>query len=117
MEEIMKLKFTSDIWYILIPLILCILDVITGYLNAWIKKDIQSSKMRAGLGKKFGELVYVTLGLISKYALGNGAIMMFLTLYISFMEIVSLFENCNKLGVPVPKEIEKRINNENEREK
>lgn len=115
MEEIMNLRFTSDVWYIFVPLILCVLDVVTGYLNAWIKNEVKSWRMREGLGKKAGELCYVTLGVISKYALGNGAIMMFLTLYISFMEIVSLFENCNKLGVPIPKAIEKRINNEEEK--
>lgn len=113
MEELMNLKFTSDVWYILIPLILCVLDVITGYLNAWINDDVKSAKMRSGLGKKTGELVYVTLGVISKYATGINSIMVFLTLYISFMEIVSLFENCAKLGVPMPDVIKDKLNNEN----
>lgn len=112
MEYLQSLKFTSDLWYILIPLILCILDVVTGYLHAWIDNDVKSTKMRSGLGKKAGELVYVTLGVISKYALGINSIMMFLTLYISFMEIVSLFENCAKLGVPMPEEIKSRLNKE-----
>ena len=112
MEYLQSLKFTNEIWYILIPLILCILDVVTGYLHAWIDNDVKSTKMRSGLGKKAGELVYVTLGVISKYALGINSIMMFLTLYISFMEIVSLFENCAKLGVPMPEEIKSRLNKE-----
>ena len=112
MEYLHELKFTSDIWYILVPLILCALDVITGYLHAWINNDVKSTKMRLGLGKKAGELVYVTLGVVSKYALGINSIMVFLTLYISFMEIISLFENCAKLGVPMPEEIKKRLNKE-----
>lgn len=110
MEYLQSLKFTSDLWYILIPLILCVLDVVTGYLHAWIDNDIKSTKMRAGLGKKAGELVYVTLGVVSKYALGINSIMVFLTLYISFMEIVSLFENCAKLGVPMPEQIKNKLN-------
>ena len=115
MDYLMNLKFTSDIWYIIIPLILCALDVFTGYINAWIEHDIQSSKMRSGLGKKFGELCYVVVGVISKYALGINSIMVFLTLYISFMEIMSLFENCSKLGVPMPELISKKLNNKGDK--
>lgn len=115
MEYLQSLKFTNDIWYIIVPLILEMLDVITGYLNAWIKNDIQSTKMRAGLGKKFGELVYVILGVLSKEALGINSIMVFLTLYISFMEIMSLFENCAKLGVPMPEQIKNKLNKEEEK--
>ena len=113
MEELMNFKFTSDVWYIFAPLILCILDVITGYLGAWINDDVKSAKMRAGLGKKVGELCYVTLGVFSKYAIGNSSIMIFLTGYICFMEIVSLFENGAKLGVPMPDVIKDKLNNEN----
>lgn len=45
-------EIENYIWFILLPLILEVLDVITGYLNAWINDDIQSKKMREGLGKK-----------------------------------------------------------------
>ena len=110
MEFFTQAEFTSETWYILVPLILCILDVATGYLNAWIKNDVKSVKMREGLGKKVGELVYVSLGVMSRYALNTKAVMIFLTSYICFMEVVSLFENCAKLGVPMPDEIKKRLN-------
>ncbi len=114
MEELMNLKFTSEWWALVAPLILCILDVLTGYLYAWINSNVKSYKMREGLGKKFGELVYVVVGIIAKYALGTSTIMWFMTSYICFMEIVSLFENCAKLGVPMPEKIREKINNEKE---
>ena len=71
MEELMNLKFTSEWWALIAPLILCVLDVLTGYIYAWINNDVKSYKMREGLGKKFGELVYVVLGIVAKYAIRN----------------------------------------------
>lgn len=67
--------------------------------------------MRAGLGKKVGELVYATLGLLTKYALGINSISIFITGYICFMEVMSLVENCDKLGVPMPEILKKKVNN------
>ena len=102
---------TNDIWFILLPLILCLFDVITGYLNAWIKDDIQSTKMREGLGKKVGELVYCAVGLIINELFMLPQISYFISGYICLMEIMSLIENCDKLGVPMPKVLKKKVNN------
>lgn len=114
MEYLQSLKFTSEIWVLIVPLILCILDVITGYAYAWINNDIKSAKMRSGLGKKIGELAYVLVGILSKHAFGMNSIMLFITFYICFMELVSLFENCAKLGVPMPETIKEKLNNNKE---
>ncbi len=114
MEELMNLKFTSEWWALMAPLFLCVLDVLTGYIHAWIENEVKSYKMREGLGKKFGEIVYVILGIVAKYAIGTSSIMLFMSAYICFMEVVSLFENCAKLGVPMPEKIREKINNERE---
>jgi len=112
-ESLMIADFqvTNEIWFILLPLILCAFDVITGYLNAWIKNDIQSTKMREGLGKKVGELVYCAVGLIINLIFNLPQISYFITGYICFMEIMSLAENCDKLGVPMPNVLKKKVNN------
>lgn len=112
-ENIMISDFiiTNSIWFILLPLILCTLDVITGYLNAWIKDDVQSVKMREGLGKKVGELVYCSVGLLINLLFNLPSISYFITGYICLMEIMSLAENCDKLGVPMPKILKKKVNN------
>lgn len=112
MELIMNnFKFNNSIWFILLPLFLAILDVITGYLNAWIKNKIQSKKMREGLGKKVAELVYCCVGLLIDLLFSLPQVSYFITGYICIMEIMSLAENCDKLGVPMPPILKKKVNN------
>lgn len=115
MEEIIQnIHFTNLWWTILAPLILIIIDVLTGVVIAWRNNDFQSSKMRAGLSKKFGELVYVLVGILTKYALGTDLILYFAVGYICLMEISSLAENCDKLGVKMPKQLKDKLNNKEE---
>ena len=114
MEELMNLQFTNIWWVVLLPLTLMVLDIITGYYNAWKNNEVSSTKMRDGLGKKCAELCYIALGLIFKFAFGIEAIMYFMVIYVCYMEIVSLLENCAKLGLPVPSKIKEKLNNKEE---
>ena len=111
MDELMELHFTNNIWIFILPLALMILDVITGYYNSWRNNEISSSKRRNGLGKKCAELCYVVLGTLFNFAFGISAIMYFMVIYVCYMEVVSLFENCAKLGLPMPNRIKKKLNN------
>ena len=43
------LNFSSLMWQIITPLIFSICDIFTGYLQALINKNVNSSKMRIGL--------------------------------------------------------------------
>ena len=70
--------------------------------------------MRAGLSKKFGELVYVLVGIVTKFALGTTLILYFTVGYICLMEISSLLENCDKLGVEMPDKLKEKLNNNKE---
>ena len=67
--------------------------------------------MREGLGKKVGELVYCSVGLLINLLFNLPSISYFITGYICLMEIMSLAENCDKLGVPMPKILKKKVNN------
>lgn len=117
MEEIIQnIHFTSIWWAILAPLVLIIIDVLTGVVIAWKNNDFQSSKMRAGLSKKFGELVYVLIGILTKFALGTELILYFTVGYICLMELSSLAENCDKLGVKMPDKLKEKLNNADKEE-
>ena len=117
MEELIQnIHFTSAWWAILAPLILIVIDVITGVVIAWRDNNFKSSVMRAGLSKKFGELVYVLIGVLTKYALGTEMILYFTVIYICLMEISSLAENCDKLGVKMPDKLKEKLNNNNDKE-
>ena len=111
MEELMKLQFTNNWWAVGLPLILMILDILTGYFNAWKNNEISSSRMRDGLGKKCAELSYIIVGFLLKFAFGTSSIMYFIVIYVCYMEIVSLAENCDKLGVKMPKQLKEKLNN------
>ena len=115
MEEIIKnIQFTSIWWALVAPIFLIVLDVATGLVIAWRNNDFKSAKMRAGLSKKFGEIVYVLVGILTKFALGTELVMYFTVAYICLMEISSLAENCDKLGVKIPKKIAEKLNNKEE---
>lgn len=115
MEEIIKnIHFTSIWWAILAPMVLIVIDVLTGMVIAWKNNDFKSAKMRTGLSKKFGELVYVLVGILTKFALGTELILYFTVGYICLMELSSLAENCDKLGVKMPDKLKEKLNNNKE---
>ena len=95
---------------------LIVLDVATGVIIAWKNNDFKSAKMREGLSKKFGELVYVLIGILAKFALGTELILYFAVGYICLMEISSLAENCDKLGVEMPQKLKEKLNNDKKEE-
>ena len=104
-EMITNLEFSNNFWEIFLPLILMVFD------NAWKTKKISSSKMRDGLGKKLAELVYIIVGILISYAFNLKAVGYFISLYIVYMELVSIAENCSKLGVRMPKQLKDKLNN------
>ena len=114
MEELMNLHFTNFWWALIVPLVLMIMDIITGYYNAWKSNEVSSKKMRDGLGKKCAELCYIVVGFLFKFAFGTSSIMYFIVIYVCYMEIISLAENCDKLGVKMPDKLKDKLNNKEE---
>ena len=114
MDSLLQLQFTNIAWAVILPLILMILDVLTGYYNAWKNNEVSSSKMRDGLGKKCAELCYIVVGFLLKFAFGTSSIMYFIVVYVIYMEIMSLAENGAKLGFPLPEKLKQKLNNNKE---
>lgn len=115
MEEIIaRVQFSNVSWIFIVPIVLMGIDFATGIFNAWIKDQIKSTKMREGLAKKFGELCILIMGAIFVYGLAVPSIVLnFVSVYIMIMELISICENLNKLGVPIPKFIKKALNDAN----
>ena len=114
MEDFKKVlesvKFVNEVWVFMIPGILMAIDILTGSLNAWAKRDFKSYKMRQGLVKKCGEVTILgigelfTIGMILPTYIMSGV-----SFYIIFMELISICENLQKMGVPIPKFIKKAL--------
>lgn len=105
-----NLKFTQDLWVVLVPLVLMGIDIATGFVNAWAKHDIRSAIMRQGLARKFGELVIIGIAQLFLYAVGlPKGIASGVSFYIGIMELISICENLDKLGVPIPKFVKRAL--------
>lgn len=102
--EIMKnLNFSSIIWQIITPLIFSLFDVITGYIQAVINKNVDSQKMRVGLLHKVLIIMIIILGFIIQLAFKINYISSFICIYVTLMELVSIFENLKKSNIDVGK--------------
>ena len=109
-DLVTQFNFQNETYVVVIPLILMCLDVMTGLINAWIKGEVDSSKLRKGLGKKLGEIICILIGEIFVVGFGLTAyIAAGVSIYIIVMELISICENLEKLGVPIPKFIKKAL--------
>lgn len=103
-------SFANDRWAFVLPVTLMTLDMLSGFIAAWSKGRVQSRVMRKGLAKKAGEII----GLLAAYALCfSGAMPMAVvytaSTYVSLMELLSVCENLNKLGVKIPDFVRKAM--------
>ena len=103
-------QFVSLFWAFTLPVALEVIDFLTGYINACIKNERDSSKMRQGGGKKFAEAMCLLVAQLFTWAMGLPSVFLYIvSLYICFMETVSIIENIKKLGVPVPGSVDDQI--------
>ena len=98
-------QYTHQYWIFLLPVLGAMADIITGWIQASINATWDSTKMRKGLFRKGGELLVVVLAFVTEYALQVAAqahIATFLSIYIVIMEALSVLENLDQAGVPIP---------------
>lgn len=107
-----KMKFVNEFIFYLVPLIFMLCDVVSGLAKAYVQKNIISHKMRSGIIKKCGEMMIILLTAVVVYSVQwPHKIIAIVSVYMILMEIISIMENLDGIGVPIPKWIEKTINN------
>lgn len=100
MEQLLQtLTFSNIFWQVITPLIFSGLDILTGYIQALINKNVDSRVMREGLLHKCLLIVAILVGYVVEYAFGLKTVSSVITIYICVMEIMSIAENLKKAGV------------------
>lgn len=110
MEALQNMTFTHRYWILLLPLVLMAADIITGWLQATINGTWDSTKMRVGLFRKSGELLVIIIAYIIYAAINLPVdIPAFIAGYIIIMELISVCENLDQAGLPVPHWITRKL--------
>ena len=108
--DLSEIQFSHLYWLFLLPDIFAAADIITGWLQATINSCWDSTKMRKGLYRKGGEMLVVFLAYIIYIALQIPIeIVKGIVIYIVIMETVSVIENLDLAGVPMPTWITHRL--------
>lgn len=94
------MNFTTVYWEIFSVLCFILGDILAGFISAVIIKNVDSQKMREGLLRKILLLMILALSFVIQYAFFNMTIISkVVSLYIIFMEIISILENVSKAGI------------------
>ena len=105
-----EIHYSHDYWIFLLPLVLIASDVVSGWIQATINSTWDSTKMRKGLFRKGGEMLVVVIAWIVGIAIPMDVnIAVFFSAYIVLMEMVSVIENLDLAGIPMPVWIIKRL--------
>jgi toxin secretion/phage lysis holin len=112
-NEIYNSMITAEHFRVLlVPFMLMVLDFLTGVSHAWATGHLKSYKMREGLNRKFAEICIIAIGVLFRWAINlPDYIVIGLTIYVVIMELVSISENLDKMGVPLPKWVQKALRN------
>ena len=109
-EAIEQLHYSHTYWTFLLPLVLIAADIVSGWIQATINFTWDSTKMRKGLFRKGGEMLVVVVAWLIGIAIPlDFNIAFFFSIYIVLMETVSVIENLDLAGIPMPVWIIKRL--------
>lgn len=92
-----------------IVFLLILIDYITGVVNAIMRSELSSKKMRQGLGHKFAYLAIICVALIVEYGSDYINLEIGLPVFapvcggICLVEITSIIENCVKINPELSK--------------
>ena len=108
--DLSHLTYSHIYWIFLLPLIGAGADIITGWIQASVNGTWDSTKMRKGLFRKSGEIMVLLLAYVVHMAIALPVdVPAFFSIYIIIMEVLSVAENLDQAGLPVPHWITKRL--------
>lgn len=97
------------------------LDWITGMTAAWINGELDSRVGFFGAIRKLGRLCLVAVGMAADYIIASGvstagaelpidmAVALLVCFWLIINECISVLENCDKAGVPIPEFLRKAL--------
>lgn len=97
------------------------LDWITGMTAAWINGELDSRVGFFGAIRKLGRLCLVAVGMAADYIIASGvstagaelpidmAVALLVCFWLIINECISVLENCDKAGVPIPEFLKKAL--------
>ena len=104
MEELLNnVNFSTVIWQVITPFVFILVDIISGYVQALINKNVDSKIMREGLLHKFLLILVIVVGYVIQFAFNLNFVAQAITIYICTMELMSFLENLKKAGVNLGK--------------
>lgn len=110
MENLKDVAYTARYWVLLLPMILMAADVVTGWIQATINGTWDSTKMRKGLFRKSAEILVIIVACVVYVAISLPVdVPGFIAGYIVVMEILSVCENLDQAGVPMPTWLTRRL--------
>lgn len=102
-ELLINLNFSNIIWQIITPIIFSLADIITGFIQAVINKNVDSSKMRTGLLHKILIIFIIILSFLLDITFSLTFVSKTVCVYIIIMELMSIAENITKAGIDIGK--------------
>lgn len=97
------------------------LDWVTGMTAAWINGELDSRVGFFGAIRKLGRLCLVAVGMAADYIIASGvstagaelpidmAVALLVCFWLIINECISVMENCDKAGVPIPEFLKKAL--------
>lgn len=102
-EIINTLNFSSIVWQIITPVCFSLADILTGFIQAVINKNVDSQVMRTGLLHKVLIILVIILSFVLDLAFNLNFISKIVCTYVVIMEIMSILENLQKAGIDLKK--------------